>query len=281
LPTPPCPGGRPTPYALADRDRQEVVYAAALLVVMPRSWKRVCMPMRRVSSSRSMAVQCAGCGRAGGCVCDDLRAERRVPRQLDREVPPAGVHDVERVVVDVGGLLGDVADHAAGRAANLPHRRRRAGDQDQEHPRSHRVGGQVGLGDAVLALPAAAVDDRDAVGLGEPAHPAAEPARHPHQMGVVQLLLGVVVQAPPPHPKPARVVPQREVGVEHDPVHAVVSAGQQLAVPLAQLIHGGRVPAARPRPGAAPSGATGSERRLGSGVGFLGGWMTDVDLGCG
>jgi hypothetical protein len=31
------------------RDRQRVVYAAALLVVMPRSAKRVCMPMRRVS----------------------------------------------------------------------------------------------------------------------------------------------------------------------------------------------------------------------------------------
>ena len=30
-------------------DRQNVVYAAAVAGVMPRSWKRVCMPMRRVS----------------------------------------------------------------------------------------------------------------------------------------------------------------------------------------------------------------------------------------
>jgi hypothetical protein len=33
--------------SLRDPDRQNVVYAAAL--VMPRSWKRACMPMRRVS----------------------------------------------------------------------------------------------------------------------------------------------------------------------------------------------------------------------------------------
>jgi hypothetical protein len=34
---------------LRNADRQTVVYAAALLVVMPRSAKRACMPMRRVS----------------------------------------------------------------------------------------------------------------------------------------------------------------------------------------------------------------------------------------
>lgn len=30
-------------------DRQNVVYAAVVVVVMPRSWKRVCMLIRRVS----------------------------------------------------------------------------------------------------------------------------------------------------------------------------------------------------------------------------------------
>jgi len=37
------------PRRLRDPDRQKVVYAAALPVVMPRSWKRACMPMRKVS----------------------------------------------------------------------------------------------------------------------------------------------------------------------------------------------------------------------------------------
>ena len=99
-------------------------------------------------------------------------------------------------MVDEGGLLGDVGDHAAGRALDLPDGGGGPRHQDEEHAPRHRVGGQVLLGDAVLPVAAAAVDDRDVVGLGERADPAGEPARHPHQVGVVQLLLGVAVQAP-------------------------------------------------------------------------------------
>ena len=154
-------------------------------------------------------------GRAGDvlvAVEDDLRGERRVPGHLDRHMTPLGVHDVEAVVVDVRRLLRDVADHPGGlRAADLPHARRRLRGQDQEHPRpGRRVRGQVLLGDQVLALPGLAVDHRDAVGLAPRLDPAGEPARHPHQVRVVQLLVGAVVQPPPPGPEPARVVPQRE-----------------------------------------------------------------------
>jgi hypothetical protein len=39
-----------SPRSLHSSDRQNVVYAAAAAgVAMPRSWKRACMPMRRVS----------------------------------------------------------------------------------------------------------------------------------------------------------------------------------------------------------------------------------------
>ena len=55
-------------------------------------------------------------------------------------------------------------------------------------------------------------------------------------MGVVQRGVTLVVPASSPHPEPARVVPEREVGVEHDPIHAVIAAGQQIAVPLTELI---------------------------------------------
>src|ERR1700757_2232351 len=34
-------------------------------------------------------------------VKDDLRPERRMPRHLDRDMPPGRIHDVKRVVVDV------------------------------------------------------------------------------------------------------------------------------------------------------------------------------------
>ena len=122
---------------------------------------------------------------------DHLRGERRVPGHLDRHMAPLGVHDVEAVVVDVGGLLRDVADHAGGfRAADLPHTRRRLGSQHQEHPRTgRRVSGQMLLGDLVLALPGPAVDHRDAIGLAPRLDAAGEPARHPHQVRIVQVVV--------------------------------------------------------------------------------------------
>jgi hypothetical protein len=65
---------------------------------------------------------------------------------------------------------------------------------------------------------------------------AGEPARHPHQVRVVHLVIAALVQPPPPAPEPARIVADGEVGVQHDPVHAVIAARQQVPVPLAEVI---------------------------------------------
>src|SRR4051812_37505912 len=88
-------------------------------------------------------------------------------------------------------------------------------------------------------------------------HQVRNPPGHPHQMRIAHLLV-VAVQASPPGPEPAGVVTQRVVGVEHDPVHAVVAAVEQIAVPLTEPVvrHLGRLPSA------APPGATDSEQRL-------------------
>src|SRR5262252_2236155 len=88
----------------------------------------------------------------------------------------------------------------------------------------------------MLALPATAVDDRDLADRRPSTDPAGEPASHAHQMGVVQLLIAVLVQAPPPDPEAARVITQREVSVEDNSVYAVVAAGQQVPIPLAEAI---------------------------------------------
>jgi hypothetical protein len=39
-----------------------------------------------------------------------------------------------------------------------------------------------------------------------------------------------------PETEPARAVTQREVGVQHNPVHAVLGAGQQIPIPLSEVI---------------------------------------------
>ena len=121
-------------------------------------------------------------------------------------------------------------------ALHLPHRRRGPGHQDHEHPGPHGVGGQVLLGDAVLALAALAVDDRDPRRLGPGPHPTGEPPRHAHQVGVVELLVAVAVQPAPPGPEPARGA-ERHVGVEHDPVRAVVAAGHEVAVTGTEFVN--------------------------------------------
>ena len=167
---------------------------------------------------------------------DHLRPERRMPAHLDRHVPEARVHDVERVVVDELPGLVQVADPSGPGAADLPHRRRRPRHQDQEHAHADRVLAQVLFGDPVLALLSLAVDHRHLVCLGPGPNPAGEPARQPHQVRVVQLLVALLVPAPPPEPEPARTVPQRVVGVEHDPIHTVIRAGQQIGVPLTEII---------------------------------------------
>ena len=186
---------------------------------------------------------------------DDLRGERRMPGHLDRDVTPVGIHEVEGVVVDERLLLRQVPDHPGRRAVDLPDRGRGPRDQDQEHPRAYRVVGEVLLRDQVLTLTPPAVDHRDVVGCGGRPHPPGEPARHPHQVRVVQLRV-VAVQAPPPDPEPARTVAQRVVGVQDDPVHTVVGTGQQIVVPCTEPIDGHQTRVSSPlRFASCPEGA--------------------------
>ena len=170
-------------------------------------------------------------------VADDLRPERRVTRHLDGDVPPHGIDDMEAVVVDIGRLLGQVADRPSLRSLHVPGRRWGPGHQDHEHPRPQtRMVAKVLLGDEMLALPRSAVDDRHAMDFGPLTNPTGEPAGHAHEVSVVEILVAVVVPSPPPGPEPAGAVSHREVGVEHDPVDAVITAGQQVAIAIRELV---------------------------------------------
>jgi hypothetical protein len=55
-------------------------------------------------------------------------------------------------------------------------------------------------------------------------------------MGVVQFLIGIIVQPPSPAPEPARTMTQRIIRVQHDPVHAVIGTSHQVPVPLGEVI---------------------------------------------
>jgi hypothetical protein len=179
------------------------------------------------------------------------------------------VDDVERVVVDKGALLLEVHDHPASRARNLPERRRCSSDEDHEHAGADRVLGEVLLGDQVLALAGLAVDDRDPPRLGPGSHPAREAACHTHEVGVVEILVAVAVPPSPPDSEAAWRVPDREVGIEHDPIHAVVAPLEQILIPVAEVItHAATVDPHSPVVSSCPKGPR-SRACLGSGVDLL------------
>ena len=204
---------------------------------------------------------------------DDLRAERRVPGHLDRHVSPLRVHDVERVVVHV----------------------RRASSPGCRSPRSRT--GAPATPSPVPSRPGSGTP-RLATVVGRPGSPRRSGACvHP----LLQSITGTpfaaphaltrranrpairirwlssscsslsLCQPPPPHPEPARAVPHRVVGVEHDPVHTVIRAGQQIPVPLAEVIgHPPTVGRPTHRDQSCPEGATRSGRSPGTGVVTLG-----------
>jgi hypothetical protein len=202
---------------------------------------------------------------------DDLGRERWMPAHLDRQVSPGRVHDVEGVVVDeLPGLL-QVADRPGPLGPlHLPYRCRSTSHQDQKHADPNRMVAEVVLGDPVFAVPGSAVDHWHPVGAGPTADPAGEPAGQPHQMGVIQRVVAVVVPTPPPGAEPAWVVTQRIVGVQHDPIHAVIAAGQQAGVACAELIHPPTVKRSAAPDQSCPEGATHSGRSPGTGVAILG-----------
>jgi hypothetical protein len=66
-------------------------------------------------------------------------------------------------------------DATAARTLDVPHWGHRTADEDHEQSTADGMLGEIVLGDVMLALPAAAVDNRDVVCLGEATHPTAKP----------------------------------------------------------------------------------------------------------
>src|SRR5215813_8358068 len=98
--------------------------------------------------------------------------------------------------------------------------------------------------------------------FGIAANATAEPAGHPHEVGVFECLIRSG-QRPPPHTEPTRIMSHAEVCVKNDPIHAVVAAAQQILIESAQPIRHGRQVTDTPSPVSnCPAGATFSQLRL-------------------
>ena len=174
-----------------------------------------------------------------------------MPADLDRQMAPVGVEDVEGIVVDIRHRLFTL-DVVLG--VHIPHRRLGSSNQHQKQALGDRRLGEIFFGQVVFALPCRTVDYRNAVRLGIAANATAEAAGHPHQIGVLQRRVGPG-QRLPPDAEPAGTMPHPEIGVQHDAIDAVVAAAQQILIEGAQPIrHPGRIPLLCRLPQTAPQG---------------------------
>lgn len=171
-------------------------------------------------------------------VQDNLSRKRGMTAHLDGQMSSLGVNDVERIVVHVrqGRFPCDVLDGAALPSLDLPDRSRRPAHQDEEHPHKIRIFGKVLLGQFMFAFSTLTVENRDAMGACISTKPPAEATRHAHQMRVIQMLIGSIMQASPPGAKSCRGLSQPEVGVEHNPIHTVIGSIHQGRIVLAERI---------------------------------------------
>ena len=102
-----------------------------------------------------------------------------MPTDLDRQMAPVVVEDMEGIVIDIGYRPSlDVMF-----CADVPHRRLSPPDEHQKEAVGDRCFAEILFGKLVLALPCRTVNHRDAAGLGITANAATEPVSQPHQVG--------------------------------------------------------------------------------------------------
>src|SRR5215470_10376808 len=73
------------------------------------------------------------------------------------------------------------------------------------------------------------------MGSGIASQATAEPARQPHQMGLIQGLIASR-QLSPPQPESAGTVTQAEVSIQQDPIYTVITACYNIPIECAQSI---------------------------------------------
>ncbi|HZP00852.1 MAG TPA: hypothetical protein VFD30_11200, partial [Terriglobia bacterium] len=138
------------------------------------------------------------------------------------------------------------------------------------------ISGEVLFRHPVLPRAALTVDHGDTPSFGEGTKAAAEAARHPHQMSIIQLIVRPVPQSAPPGPKTTGSMAERIVGIQHDVIHTGVTAFNQISVVSTQFVgHEYERYTHRIHFSTAPAGVTFSERSLGKSVEILklGSWF--------
>src|SRR5437867_6230503 len=170
-------------------------------------------------------------------VGNHLRPKRRIATYPNRDMPPLGIHQVNMVMIDVRPFLLaiQIRDLILAVAFDFPYRRRRSSNQDHEHSFEIRVLRNIGLGLFMLAFSGLAQQKWNLVLPRIRFQPTLEPPRHPLQMRAIQCLIRTH-QCPPPATKTTGALRIFKIGIDHDPVHAVVMSLQQFLVIAREVV---------------------------------------------
>ena len=166
----------------------------------------------------------------------DRGVKRRVGAKIDGKMAPLGIHDVKRVVVDVG--IRDFIDNvwlSVVADAHFANRRRSPAGQDAENALKVWIRGKISLCNLLLAFASRALDQRDFSTFTMCAKPPCEASRETHQMRVFQFLL-VAHESIPPSAETAAGLCHVEIGVQNNSIHAIVSAVEKIVIVFAELV---------------------------------------------
>ena len=166
----------------------------------------------------------------------DLCAEGRMGAQLDRDMPPLCVDDVERILVDVRVRFDRLNVRLSISAtAYFSNGRRGSSHQYAEYSCEVRVGWQQVFGKLMFALTALAVNQGNTLFFSISVDPATKASREAHEMGIIQFV--VIAQEPaPPRTESSARPGQSEIGVQDDTIYTVVDGIKQITIGLAELI---------------------------------------------
>src|SRR6516165_4855024 len=86
-----------------------------------------------------------------------------------------------------------------------------------------------------LRSPHPAVDNRNTVGFGITSNATTETTGHPHQVGVIQGVIGPS-QLPPPGAEPSGSMCHTEITHQNDSVEAIVATGEEILVKVGESV---------------------------------------------
>ena len=162
--------------------------------------------------------------------------ERRMGTEADNNMPPHRINNMKRINIDMRPvlLLPNLGYMTVG-TLYLHYRCRRSIHQNAEQTSEGSIPGHMSGNGILLFFPGIKVLNVDFVFCRIRPDSSTEMSGKSHQVGIVQVVI-IAIKQTPPLPKPSAALQQRNIGIEHKPVDAIIRAVKKLRIILAERI---------------------------------------------